>query len=414
MSPQTGTDVPITRQESRKASGRLPWGPLLALALVGFVCIVAETMPAGLLPEIATDLGVSEAAVGQWVSIFAAASVLAALPAMALTRGVRRKPLLMIAVAGILVSTVATAIAPTYEVAMAARAVAGVFSGLLWAMLAGYARRLAPPRLSGRAIAVAMAGIPIALSLGTPLGTLVGGLVGWRWAFAGIAALTAALLVWIALGVGDRPGQAAAGRTPIGKVILLPGVGAVLGTTLAWMLAHNILYTYIAPLIAWTGSGVRVDVVLLVFGIASIAGNWVAGLIIDRALRILVLCSLAVFALASAGLALAGQTEVIVWGCVIAWGLSFGGAAALLLTALADASGHDSDFAQAMMTTTWNLAIFGGAAVGGILLEIFGPGCFPYAVGALAVLALVVAAIARRNGFRAGHRHGERTLAIHG
>ncbi|VFT06192.1 putative beta lactamase [Pseudomonas aeruginosa] len=48
----------------------------------------------------------------------------------------------------------------------------------------GYARRLVPPEQQGRALAVAMLGAPLALSLGVPLGTWLGGLLGWRWAFA--------------------------------------------------------------------------------------------------------------------------------------------------------------------------------------------------------------------------------------
>ncbi len=70
----------------------------------------------------------------------------------------------------------------------------GVAAGLAWGLLAGYARRLVPPEQQGRALAVAMLGAPLALSLGVPLGTWLGGLLGWRWAF-GLLSLTALLLV---------------------------------------------------------------------------------------------------------------------------------------------------------------------------------------------------------------------------
>ena len=68
----------------------LPLGKLLALALAGFITIMTETVPAGLLPQIGQGLGVSEALAGQLVTLFAAGSVLAAIPIIAATRGWNR------------------------------------------------------------------------------------------------------------------------------------------------------------------------------------------------------------------------------------------------------------------------------------------------------------------------------------
>ncbi|OEV10573.1 MFS transporter, partial [Streptomyces nanshensis] len=115
---------------------------------------------------------------------------------------------------------------------MTARFVAGVAAGLAWALLAGYARRLVPAPLGGRAIAIAMAGIPVALSLGVPAGTFLGNALGWRTAFWAMTALTAVLLGWITAAVPDQPGQQPDDRTPMAAVLRIPGVLPVLLTTL--------------------------------------------------------------------------------------------------------------------------------------------------------------------------------------
>ena len=70
----------------------LPLGRLLALAMAGFLAIMTETLPAGLLPQIGTGLAVSEAMAGQMVTLYALGSVLAAIPVVAATRGLRRRP----------------------------------------------------------------------------------------------------------------------------------------------------------------------------------------------------------------------------------------------------------------------------------------------------------------------------------
>ncbi|MBN0495209.1 MFS transporter, partial [Pseudomonas aeruginosa] len=113
----------------------------------GFLAIMTETMPAGLLPQISHGLGVSEALAGQLVTLYALGSVLAAIPVIAATRGWNRRPLFLMAIGGLLVFNTITALSAHYGLTLAARFVAGMAAGVVWGLLAGYARRLVPPRL---------------------------------------------------------------------------------------------------------------------------------------------------------------------------------------------------------------------------------------------------------------------------
>jgi len=58
-------------QAGQPASDRLPVSALLALAMTGFICIVTETLPAGLLPQISDGLDVSASLAGQMVTAYA-------------------------------------------------------------------------------------------------------------------------------------------------------------------------------------------------------------------------------------------------------------------------------------------------------------------------------------------------------
>lgn len=113
-------------------------------------------------------------------------------------------------------------------------------------------------------MALAMVGVPLALSLGVPLGTFLGGLVGWRGSFLILSALSVALIAWIIAKVPDAPGRANDDRSSLRHVIATPGVVPILLVILTWMTAHNTLYTYIAPFAM--AAGVRIDLVLLAFG----------------------------------------------------------------------------------------------------------------------------------------------------
>jgi predicted MFS family arabinose efflux permease len=393
------TTTTTSETTSVEQGDRLPWVALLALAMAAFITILTEALPAGLLPQMAESLTVSEALVGQLVTIYAVGSLVAAIPLTTATQGWRRRPLLLIAIGGFAIVNTVTAISDNYAITLVARFFAGVFAGLLWALVAGYAARMVPEHLKGRAIAVAMAGTPLALSLGIPAGTFLGAAFGWRVTFGLMSVLTVVLIFWVLAKVPNFPGQARGKGFALRKVFTLPGIRPVLFVTLTYVLAHNILYTYIAPFLVPAGIAARIDVVLLIFGVAALLGIWIVGVLIDRWLRELVLVSTALFGLSALALGIGGTAPAVVYASVAIWGLAFGGAATLFQTASAKTAGEATDVAQSMIVTVWNIAIAGGGIVGGILLETFGVSAFPWSVLALLISALAVALAARSHGF---------------
>jgi predicted MFS family arabinose efflux permease len=382
----------------------LPIAALLALAMTGFICIVTETLPAGLLPHMSEGLGITPALAGQTVTAYALGSVLAAIPLTIATQQWRRRSVLLLTIVGFLLFNSVTALSDNYTLTLVARFFAGAAAGLAWSLLAGYARRMVQPEQQGRAMAIAMVGTPIALSLGVPLGTWMGGMLGWRTAFAAMSALTVMLIVWVLAKVPDYPGQSAAQRVPLRRVLATPGVRPVLATVMAWMLAHNILYTYVAPFAAQAGLGNRVDVLLLIFGAAALVGIGVTGKLVERHLRSTVLVSLATFFAISVVLALLQGLPPVVYACVAVWGLTFGGAATLLQTALADSAGEGADVALSLNVVAWNSVIAGGGVAGGVLLDRWGAQTFPAAMALLLAVGFFIAWRARRHGFAAGNR----------
>jgi predicted MFS family arabinose efflux permease len=341
-------------------------------------------------------------------------SLLAAIPLTIATRSWSRRKVLLTSILGFLLFNSITALSSHYLLTLFARFGAGMAAGLAWSLLAGYARRMVLPRQQGKAMALAMVGTPIALSLGVPLGTWLGTLLGWRATFWVMSALTLGLVGWVLAKVPDYPGQASHEHLPLRRVLTTPGVRPVLAVVITWMLAHNILYTYIAPFVERAGLGERVDVVLLAFGLTALLGIWITGRLVDHYLRRAVLASLLLFGVIALLLGVAGTQPLVVGVAVLFWGLSFGGAATLLQTALADSAGPGADVALSMNVVAWNGAIAGAGVTGGLLLEYAGAQVFPWAVAALLGIALLIAWNARSHGFRPGERdHGAAAQTVH-
>ncbi|NUW45899.1 MFS transporter [Nonomuraea rhodomycinica] len=378
---------------------RLPLGALLALATAAFITVLTETLPAGVLPAMSAGLGVSESATGQLVTVYAIGTAVSAIPLSIATAGWPRKRLLLSGVAGFAMANTVTAVSATFPPALVARFVAGVAAGVVWALLAGYARRLAPVHLQGKAMAIVMAGIPAALSLGVPAGTFAGAALGWRVTFWAMTVIAVVLLAWIAALVPDHPGQRGGGRPALLRTLTVPGVAPVLLVTLLFVLAHTILYTYVATLLSANGLGGAVDLVLLIFGVASLVSIWLVGAHIDRRLRPLTVGAVILVAVAAFVLAIAARDHALVYVAAALWGLGWGGAPTLLQTAAGDAGGEAADTAQAALVTLWNAAMAAGGAVGGVLLDLFGTGAFAWSTLVLLVPTLAAVLLARRHAF---------------
>ncbi len=398
------TESPIATSHLPSTSEQLPVWRLLAFTMAGFIAIMTETMPAGLLPQISQGLGVSQALAGQLVTLYALGSVLAAIPVIAATRSWRRRPLLLLAISGLLIFNTITALSSDYMLTLVARFIAGMAAGLIWGLLVGYTQRIVPRHHLGRAIAIVGVGQPIALSLGVPLGTWLGHVFDWRGVFWIMSGLALVLWIWVRAAVPDYAGQTAEQRQPIRQIFMLPGILAILWVIFVWILAHNILYTYISPYLAAIGLANSVDIALLIFGLASIIGIWVTGIFVDRGLRILTLSSLALFAVAALILGIAAAAPALVFIGIALWGLTFGGAPTLLQTAVADVAGDGADVAQSMLVTIFNLAVAGGGVVGGLLLGSVGAFAFAWTVLALAVIGGLTVWLSHQHGFKTGQR----------
>ncbi|MER6910827.1 MFS transporter [Streptomyces sp. NPDC000594] len=373
---------------------------VLATAGATFTVVTSEMLPVGLLSPMAAGLGVSEGAVGLTVTLPGLIAAVTSLLLPTLAGRADRRTLLCGLLLVLAAANALSALAPGFGVLLAARLLVGVCVGGVWALAAGVTHRLVPPEGAGRAIAVVFSGIAIASVLGVPGGALIGELAGWRWAFAAAAVLALTVAVLLAVLLPPLP----AGRTvrPREVVALLarPSVRSGLAVVVALVTGHFAAYTYVRPALErvdGVASG-AIGGLLLLYGVAGIAGNFLGGAQAARSPRRTLLVVSAALAVLPALLA---GTAALLWlsvALLVGWGLAYGAVSVSATNWMQAAVPDAREAASGLFSGFFNLAIAVGAGVGGMAVEGFGEAGALLLGAGLAALALVLVTAAREPG----------------
>ncbi|MEU9235164.1 MFS transporter [Streptomyces subrutilus] len=302
---------------------RLPVLPLLA---VGAFAIGTDTfVVAGVLPEVAADLAVSHADVG-WISTLFALTYAVFAPVLgAFTGAWERRAVLVVSLAGFAVGNIASALAPSLGLLLAARVLTAACAALYIPAASASAAALSAPERRGRAMAVVLGGLSAATVAGVPFGTWVAADLGWRatfWLLAGLGLVCAAAVALCLprLRLPASPGLAARLAPARDPRVLL-----TVGTTLLFMTGGYLSLTYIGAVLepVTDGDGSVLALLLLSFGVTAIAGTALGGRATDRYGATPVLAvSVAVLAAVLATLPLTRNTMAGAVVSMAVWGLA--------------------------------------------------------------------------------------------
>jgi DHA1 family inner membrane transport protein len=369
---------------------------LAALTLATFAAVTAETLPVGLLSMIAADLSTTESRVGLLVSAYAVVVAVASLPLTALLARWPRRWALTGLLVTYAVGNALFAATDSYAVAVVARLLAGLAHAGFFSVAVGAAVSLVPPERAGRATAWVFGGTTLAFAAGVPAGTALGTAAGWRWAFAGIAAVLLLLGVLAAALLPASPPPAAAAPAPLRQVLRRRPVVLVAATTAVLMLGHYTAFTYISPIATAAGvAETHVSLVLLAYGVAGALGLALAGALADRLPRPALIGAVLLTAATLGVISAPGSTVVLVVAVVL-WGVAFGSLPTLLQAAARRAAPDAGDAAPGLTNAMFNVGIAGGGVLGARALLVAEPSALAVAGAALAAVALVLVLLTPR------------------
>ncbi|MFI0737638.1 MFS transporter [Streptomyces sp. NPDC021100] len=386
--------------KDRGGGGARIWLLALGMFAIGTDLFIVS----GLLPSMAGDLGLSTAAAGQSVTVFALTYAVAAPVLAGLTSTVDRRTLLVAVLIVFAAGNALSAFATSYAVLLLSRAVAGAGATIYASTASAVAAGITSPERRGRSLALVYAGMTTAIALGVPLGSAIGDFSSWRWAFGFVALLALVALAGLWPALPSVPGPGGSGVRQRLAVFRVRHAPSALLVTAFWVVGTFVVYTYLGALFdraGHVGTGLR-PWLLLLFGVGGFAGVMASGRLADRVdPRAALATSVALLAVVLAVLSPALRSTAGTAVALTAWGFAHWCAFPLIQHRLLHIGGRHGDMLLALNQSALYLGQTLAGALGGLIVGAGRLGSLPWAGAAfelLALLVLVVGATRARGG----------------
>jgi DHA1 family arabinose polymer transporter-like MFS transporter len=257
---------------------------LAALAFGTLGLGMSEYMMMGILPDIASSLGLTIPQTGRLISAYALGVCFGAPLTVILARKQPLKRILLGLGAISLAGNLLSALSPAYYFLAPARFIAGLPHGAYFGVGALAAGRLAEPGKEASAVAAMVSGMTVANLFGVPLGTFVSHALSWRLSY-GIVCLwgllvLAALSRWIPY-LAPLPDTGFKGQF---RFLAKPAPWLLITATAMGNGGIFCWYSYISPLMTGV-SGFKTQSmawIMILAGLGMVAGNAAAGKLSDR------------------------------------------------------------------------------------------------------------------------------------
>lgn len=370
---------------------------IFSLSIAAFGIGMAEFVIMGILPDVASDMGISISKAGHFIAAYALGVVVGAPILTGVLSKLPAHRVLLYLMLWFTVFNALSATASNYLALMAFRFLSGLPHGAFFGIGAVVASKLAAEGKAAKAIASMFTGLTLANVIGVPFGTFMGQTFQWNVAFMLVGVIGILAVIGIAFWMPPQSRTSSGSlrhdlrvlkRLELWMVILLTTIGT--GGFFAW-------YSYIAPLLTDVAkfSPEMVSPAMVLAGVGMTTGNILGGKLAQKFVPIkaviIILCSMAIALIINALIA-ESQVAILIMVFIIG-ALSFCIITPIQMTIMNSSKGAET-IGSAMNQSAFNMGNAIGAYLAGIPIALgFGIASSNFIGAGLATLGIAIAYI---------------------
>ena len=370
-----------------------------------FGVLSTEMGVVGILPQIAEYFSVDITQAGLFVSLFALTiAVCGIFMPLVFSKFDRKKSFILVLAVFTVFSTVG-AFVKDFNIALICRIIPAIFHPIYCGLALTVAGEIVEPDRAQDAVSKVIMGVSAGMIVGVPITTFVAANFGYQFSMLWFSAVTFIALVATVIFFPKLPGK----EQSYGDQVKVAKTGVFIISVLGVIFLNGGMYTSYSYISEFLNSvtnifGTELSIVLFIYGVASIAGNWIGAKLLNKNTNRTVLIFPIVFSILLVGMFSFGSFKIPTVILMALWGLLAGIGNDIAQYWMVSAAPDAPEFANGIFLSMGNIGVTLGTTIAGAVVASAGVRYIMLVAIAVLIIDLVLLFI-RTNRYNTGQNH---------
>lgn len=342
---------------------------LYIMVLGTFGILSTEMGVVGILPQIAQYFNVSITQAGLFVSMFSLTIAIFAIFMPVIFSKYERKKTFLLVLTIFTVFTTIGAFVHDFNIALICRIIPAMFHPIYCSISMTVAAEIVEPEKTQSAVSKVIMGVSAGMIIGVPITTFIATNFGYQYAMLWFAIINLIVLILTLIFFPKIPGkeQSYLDQVSVAKT------GVFIISVLGVIFLNAGLYTGYSYISEFLGTlthiaGTNLSIVLFIYGVASIIGNWLGSRLLVKDARKLVLLSPIIISLILLGVFIACNNAIPTIIFMALWGLLAGIFNDISQYWMVSSAPQAPEFANGIFLSMGNVGVTLGTTLAGIVV----------------------------------------------
>ncbi len=334
-----------------------------------FGVLSTEMGVVGILPQIAQYFNVDITQAGLFVSLFALTIAICGIfMPLVFSKFDRKKSFILVLTVFTVFSTIG-AFVTDFNIALVCRIIPAIFHPIYCGLALTVAAEIVEPEKAQDAVSKVIMGVSAGMIVGVPITTFVATNFGYQFSMLCFALVTFIALIATVIFFPSLPGK----EQSYGNQVKVATTGVFIVSVLGVIFLNGGMYTaysYISEFLNTITNifGTELSIVLFIYGVASIVGNWAGAKLLNTKTRLTVLTFPIIFSVLMVAVFMLGGLKIPMIALMIIWGLLAGIGNDISQYWMVSAAPDAPEFANGIFLSMGNVGITLGTTIAGAVV----------------------------------------------